>query len=565
MAPHSNRWILGAATALSLGVAALPVSAQTPADSARALHLLSRASWGPRPSDIGAVLTMGANTWLDRQLNPENLADRDVEARLKLLPTVSLSMSELYRDYSPRPADVQAARKAQAMGDSGMAKMQDAMTPAERRERAARSPQRLHAELVTAKLQRSVFSERQLEDVMTDFWFNHFNVFFNKGQDRYLVSDYERSAIRPNVFGKFENLLIATAQHPAMLFYLDNWQSVYVDTAARALQNTGPLAARLRARGLNENYARELLELHTLGVDGGYTQADVIEVARALTGWTYEPPRAQQQGQAPQRPAGNRARAGRGMQEVRGKGDVPFVFRAQLHDRDEKTVLGQKLAANRGIEDGMDVMKIVARHPSTARFIATKLVERFVSDKPPADLVDHLADVFQKTNGDLREVTRALFTSDEFYSSEYRHAKVKTPYELVVSAARATGAEVSQSRRSIDLLRTMGHLPYAEPTPAGFPAMSEDWVNSGAMLNRMNFGLDLAGGRVDGVRIDASLMPRGETSTDVLLTAVLPGIDTKRLSQRISEDLAAQSGLTQRARLQRALGLALGSPEFQRR
>jgi uncharacterized protein (DUF1800 family) len=581
------RRLAGIVAGCSLGLAAVPVQAQSPADSARALHLVSRATWGPRPTDVAEVLTIGADKWLDRQLQPRQIEDRDTEARLKLLPTISLSMSELYRDYSPNPADVKAAQKAQAMRDSGDAMSKaDMMTPEQRRERAAKSPQRLHLELATAKLQRSVFSERQLEDVMTDFWFNHFNVFFGKGQDRYLVADYERNAIRPNVFGKFQDLLVATSQHPAMLFYLDNWQSVHVDSSARPAPGAGP--ARQRSRGLNENYARELLELHTLGVDGGYTQKDVVEVARALTGWSYEPPnvRQQQQGmdaRAQARPLrallAGRGRLGAlgaagaingrggwaGMQDVRGKGDVPFVFRAQMHDRGEKLVLGNRLPANRGIEDGMDVMRIVSHHPATARFIATKLVERFVSDMPPADLVDRLADVFTKTDGDLREVTRALFSSEEFYRAEYRHAKVKTPYELVVSAARATNAEVSVSRRSLELLRTMGHMPYSEPTPTGFPAMSEDWVNSGAMLNRMNFGLDLAGGRVDGIRVDPALIPRGESPKEAILAAVLPGIDTKRLSQRIGEDLAAEGGVTGRARQLRILGLALGSPEFQRR
>jgi uncharacterized protein (DUF1800 family) len=465
-------------------------------------------------------------------------------------------MTELYRDFSPQPGQAAAALAAQQMmSDSARAagvRPAQTMTAEERRMRQMRSPQRLLQELVSAKMTRSIYSERQLEDVMTDFWFNHFNVFFNKGQDRYLVADYERTAIRPHVFGKFEDMLLATAQHPAMLFYLDNAQSVYVDTMAMR-RRPAPQQQRVRGRGLNENYARELLELHTLGVDGGYTQKDVIEVARAFTGWGFQQPNL------------------RALQGTEGANNLPpiaFQFRPQMHDPGEKLILGQRFAAGRGIEDGRDVIRMLAKHPSTARFIASKLAERFVADEPPADVVAHLAAVFTRTNGDLREVTRALFSHDMFYRPEYRAAKVKTPYELVVSALRVTGADITTSRRSMELLRTMGHLPYSEPTPTGYPAMSEDWVNSGAMLNRMNFGLDLAAGRVDGARMNpAGLLSANRNAQPLpeLLAALLPGIDTQRLAQRIREDAEQQTDTQPRARVARALGLVLGSPEFQRR
>jgi uncharacterized protein (DUF1800 family) len=257
-------------------------------------------------------------------------------------------------------------------------------------------------------------------------------------------------------------------------------------------------------------------------------------------------------------------------QPVVGDGDVPFIFRPELHDRGEKVVLGQRLAGDRGIEDGLDVIRMVARHPSTAKHIATKLVERFVSDDPPADFVNHIADVFLKTDGDLRAVTRALFTADAFYRPEYHDVKVKTPFELVVSAVRVTHAEVNPSRRLMETLRTMGHLPYTEPAPTGFPAMSEDWVNTGAMLNRMNFGLDLAAGRVEGVRLTAAAQPQAraqsmEAPLDVMLRRILPETETARLAASIREDLEKQPADAPRQRLVRGLGLALGSPEFQRR
>jgi uncharacterized protein (DUF1800 family) len=247
-----------------------------------------------------------------------------------------------------------------------------------------------------------------------------------------------------------------------------------------------------------------------------------------------------------------------------GDGDVPFIFRPADHDPGDKTVLGKKLE-NGGMQDGLDVIHMLATHPSTAKFIATKLVERFVSDDPPADLVAHVADVFLKSGGDLKEVTRALFTSEEFYAAEYRGAKVKTPFELVVSSLRVTHANVGPSPVIVQTLRAMGHLPYTEPAPTGFPAMSEDWVNTGAMLARMTFGLDLAAGRVTGARVDIpAIAPRAGADTNAMLAALLPGMDASTLAGKIATEIQDPT-MQQRQRAQRALGLALGSPEFQRR
>jgi len=467
--------------------------------------------------------------------------------------------------------------------------------------RGGLQPQALEGQLVAAKLTRSVYSERQLEEMMTDFWFNHFNVFFGKGIDRFLVADYEENAIRPHVFGKFRDLLGATAKHPAMLFYLDNAQSVVPDSMNPDANRQRQQIARLRqlprsqqeellrrrglneeqikrvvagelppgarqSRGLNENYARELMELHTLGVDGGYTQKDVIEVARAFTGWQFTRP-----GQ-------------------RGGQDMEFVFRQQLHDRGEKVVLGHKLPPGRGQQDGEAVLDLLSRQPATAKFIATKLVERFVSDEPPAELVNHIADVFLKTDGDLRAVTKALFTAPQFYDPKYARAKIKTPFELVASALRVTHADVGVSRATTQALRTMGQLPYNEPAPTGFPAASEDWVNSGAMLNRMNFGLALAANRLDGVRFDVAALS-ADTKPELvekwvpsMLKQLLPGVDVSRLQGTILVELekpqvdAAQPSKEElrqerrsplnapvRQATGRALGLALGSPDFQRK
>ena len=389
----------------------------------REAHLLSRATYGARPSDLAHMRSLGIPTWLEEQLAPARIDDAALERRLEPYQALRLGPGDLARTYAPQG-------------------------------KGPKRPQQLLGELVGAKLTRAVYSERQLEEVMTDFWFNHFNVFFGDGAVRYLVADYERNAIRPHVFGRFHDLLRATARHPAMLLYLDN-----------AMSNA--------RRGINENYARELLELHTLGVDGGYTEGDVGEIARAFTGWTLDP---------------------------RSRPAAEFRFVRALHDHDEKVVLGRRLPRGRGLEDGEDVLRMLAGHPATARFIATKLVQRFVNDEAPPEFVEELAGVFLKTDGDLRAVTRALFTSRRFYEARHFQAKVKTPFELVASALRTTSAEFRMTPQLAQTLRSLGQLPYTESAPTGFPAASEEWVNSGAMLNRINFAVALAGGHVRGVR-----------------------------------------------------------------
>ena len=400
-------------------LAASPAFGQQ-SDVANVTHLLSRATFGVRAADVTGVQQQGISKWIDAQLQPGRIPNDAVEARLQQFQTLSLSPVQLAEEYNPQKQ--QGQEKKMGMG-----------------------PQRILADLVFAKLTRATLSDRQLEEVMTDFWFNHFNVFWGKGPVRYLVADYENTAIRPYVFGKFYDMLHATAQHPAMLLYLDN-----------AMSNS--------RRGVNENYARELMELHTLGVDAGYTQQDVVAVARAFTGWT-----------------------------VQRRPELSFRFAPMLHDSEEKVVLGKKLRAGRGIEDGEDVLHMLAKDPHTAHFIAKKLVQRFVSDDAPQDFVDELANVFLKTDGDLKAVTRALFTSPKFYNAKYQHAKVKTPFELVTSALRTTMTRPQNPRELIQTLRTLGGLPYMAEAPTGYPSKSEDWVNSGAMLARMNFGIALAG------------------------------------------------------------------------
>ena len=321
-------------------------------------------------------------------------------------------------------------------------------------------------DLAEGKLLRAIYSNRQLEEVLTDFWYNHFNVFIDKGADRYLVTAYERDAIRPHVLGKFRDLLEATAKSPAMLFYLDNWESV----------GSNPSPGRLaQRRGLNENYGRELLELHTLGVDGGYSQKDVTEVARCFTGWSI-----------------NRPQLGGG-----------FNFNAKAHDQGEKLVLGQKIHAG-GIEDGEKVLDLLAHHPSTARFISRKLAQRFVADDPPATLVDRMAQTFLKTDGDLRAVMKTLFESKEFWSVGAYRSKMKSPLELVASAVRAGNGDVDYARSLVDLVAQMGEPLFRKLEPTGYSNSGKEWLNSAGLVARMNFAVNLADNKVAGVKVETA-------------------------------------------------------------
>jgi uncharacterized protein (DUF1800 family) len=314
-------------------------------------------------------------------------------------------------------------------------------------------PQQLLQDLQANKLIRGVHSQRQLQEVMTDFWFNHFNVYWNKNADRWLTTRYETQAIRPHVLGKFKSLLMATAKSPAMLFYLDNHLSSAI-------------------KGINENYGRELMELHTLGVDGGYTQRDVQEVARAFTGWGIDRP------------------------QMSGE----FIFRPRIHDPREKTVLGHKINGG-GVRDGEEVIDILSKHPSTARFISTKLVRKFVSDDPPAGLVTRVSDVFRKTDGDIREMMYAIITSTEFNSQDAVGAKTKTPFEYVVSAIRSLNGTTDGSRQIAQATAKMGQALYQCQPPAGYPDRGDNWMSSGAVLERLNFAVALTANKIPGTTV----------------------------------------------------------------
>jgi uncharacterized protein (DUF1800 family) len=442
----------------------------------------------------------------------------------------------------------------------------------------------VNSEVQSAKLLRAVYSDRQLQEVLTDFWFNHFNVFIGKGADRYAITSYERDVIRPHVLGKFKDLLLATAQSPAMLFYLDNWQSEGPNSDAalgrpdHTQQRPAPRPAAWVRRpgmvypppprpqqqrpaqpqanaqkvrsGLNENYGRELMELHTLGVNGGYAQHDVTEVARVFTGWTLEDPR-------------------------NGGG---FVFRPRLHEPGEKVVLGHRIKEN-GEKEGLQVLEILARNPSTARFISTELAQRFVSDNPPPSLIDAMSKTYRKTDGDLREVMRTMFRSPEFWAPEAYRARVKTPFEFVVSALRATQADISDPQPLLGQLKRMGMPLYGMQPPTGYSTKADVWVNSAALLDRMNFGLGLSTNKLPGTRFDLAQLTAEPSSADIdpyqvqikLEQVLLQGDVSKQTHQTIEQRIVGPALTQQGQDPKRApnvnviAGLMLGSPEFQRK
>jgi uncharacterized protein (DUF1800 family) len=570
---------------------------------------LNRLTFGPRPGDVAQARRVGVDRWIASQLAPERIrdtAEREIGARFDVLETQPRELVALF-------TRVRQARRQQAMRDDSTSRgeaRRQAMAADPELRAATRRLQRAVADLQAAKVARAVASERQLQEVMVDFWENHFSVFAGKGQTRLFLIHYDRDVIRPHALGNFRRLLGAVARSPAMLFYLDNWQSAADSTHATlatdrrqrrcvgrgarcerqmpgAANRTRGIAAgeavppRRRPRGLNENYARELLELHTLGVDGGYTQQDVIEVARALTGWSID----QRQG--------------------------AFVFRPAVHDADEKLVLGHALRAGRGLEDGEQVLDILARHPATARHIARKLVLRFVSDSPPPQLVARAAETFRRTEGDIGAVVRTIVTSPEFFSRAAYRTKVKSPFELAVSALRAVNAEIDTTPRTAQIIARLGQPIFGRQTPDGWPETGGEWMNAGAILNRINFGLAVAAGRVPGASLgrwshasslanagreaqvegvvrtllggEASpetwtILRSGENplagpapadtldamDTDDLPSAPAPharrsGARGMRAGVRVFDRPVALEGLAQ------VVGLALGAPEFQRR
>jgi uncharacterized protein (DUF1800 family) len=521
---------------VGLGIGA-SVQAKASSD-ANVRHVLNRLSFGPRPGDIATVKKLGIERYIQQQLSPGSIQESpQLSQQLADLKTLTLRPVELLRDYAPKPRNLGASATPPRQAD--MKRSKPLINPAEQQATLHKLNSVLD-ESRQARLLRAIASQRQLQEVMVDFWFNHFNVFAGKGLVRIGVGSYEETVIRSHALGNFRALLEATAQHPAMLFYLDNWQ------------NTAPNSPGTRGRfkGLNENYARELMELHTLGVDGGYTQQDVTTLARILTGWGFCPgllSRSQTRQPLPN-PTG-------------------FCFDPHRHDDSDKTFLGQRLNGG-GIEEVEQALDLLAQHPATARHISYKLAQYFVSDQPPPSLVNRLAQRFNKTNGNIKAVLETLFQSSEFWDPQYANAKFKTPYQYIVSAVRATGMVVQNVRPLYATLQQLGMPLYGCQTPDGYKNTQEAWVNPDAMTRRVSFATALASGQLPLTRpplqfdsttravpqLASNAIRRGEPVDAVQLTVAVGNLLSPSTQQAIAQSPP---------RLKSAL--ILGSPEFMKR
>jgi len=572
------------------------------------LHALDRLTFGPRPGDVDRVKRVGLKKWLDQQLHPDRMDENPVlEARLLALESLRMTPLETVQHY-PTPQMIRAiAQGKQPMPDDVLLRasierfliryktriaqasntpvppspsqdlepvrpLEEVLTPAEleiartgnggkkrelldsmppdkiedmliamtQRQRTQlfaaapvpirreifllNAPQQVVAyDLVDSKMLRAIESTRQLAEELDDFWFNHFNVYYEKGDDRFMIPQYEREAIRPHVLGPFRDLLEATAKSPAMLFFLDNFESVRADLDANDKK-------RKVKRGLNENYGRELMELHTLGVNGGYTQKDVTEVARCFTGWTIQEPR---------------------------KGGA-FFYNDKLHDKGEKIVLGHAIAAGGGMEDGEQVLDILARHPSTAHFISKELAQRFVADNPPEALVNKMAQTFLSTSGSIREVMKTMLNSKEFWSQGAYRVKVKSPFEMVASSARALDANVIDAWALAGQVGTLGEPLYRKLEPTGYSNLNSEWVNSASLLGRMNFALQLAQNHVESVKVDVARF--GDDPSEVAKALMFRAMSPET---RAAIDKALEDNKQKNPALVAAL--VIGSPDFQKR
>jgi uncharacterized protein (DUF1800 family) len=617
-------------------------------DHERALHALDRFTFGPHPGEAERVLAIGLDNWFEQQLHPDSIPNAVLDGKLNQFRTLKMQPRELVQAFPPNnlirqvaegkqpmPADpiqaglyevlidryneqknitatsASAAPQDDAAKKEAEAKAQDdaqhlaqlllsmpkekrlpsllQMPVGDRRTLVSNlkgdlrdklfadfsPPEReivqamngpggvVTSELQQAKVLRAIYSERQLVEVMADFWFNHFNVFLNKDADQYLTTSYERDVIRPHALGKFRDLLVATAQSPAMLFYLDNWQSIGPDSpTANGGKPPKPGSKPQQQKGLNENYARELMELHTLSVDGGYTQRDVTEVARVFTGWTLQQP------------------------ELGGG----FLFDPKKHEPGDKTVLGIAIKEG-GENEGLQVLDMLSRSPRTAHFISLKLARRFVADNPPESLVDRMSQTFLSSDGDIGDVLRTMFHSKEFWSPAVYRNKVKTPLEFVASTIRATGTDVTNAQPLVQVIARMGMPLYQMLPPTGYPMVANAWMNSDALLDRLNFALNLSNGKIGGTKFDASRVlalgvltgAPGNSSAkpipassgldraislveDALVGGQVSEQTQAALKKQLNDPAISDHILDDPAKpLALSVALILGSPEFQRR
>ncbi|MDQ3219624.1 MAG: DUF1800 domain-containing protein [Acidobacteriota bacterium] len=649
-------------------VLALPTGAESEkkvlTEDQKILHVLNRLGFGARPGDVEKVKAFGLQKYIDQQINGIAINDATAENKVKNIEIFNMTTAQVFAKYpNPgallrrlegrkrnQPAAAQTQMNAEKMPEQAA---QDGITQTERRERQQKL-QKLYSEydlkpanqlvpqIAANRVLRAVYSERQLQEVMVDFWQNHFNVFSGKNAVRWYIPSYERDVLRKNALGNFKDLVVGTAQHPAMLFFLDNFESVSPNAQTgngpgnnlrNQLQN-GTLTPRVRERikqrqgltdeqldqrikqmgntqanqqrrkrGINENYARELMELHTLGVDGGYTQKDIVEVAKSFTGWTIADPRGYRRAAASAIQGNEDQRIARLQRQAGIPDDIEsgeFYFNERWHDKDAKTVLGQKIDEG-GIKDGLKVIDILVKHPSTAKFIARKLAVKFVSDNPSEAFVGRIANSFHKSGGDIKTTLKALFSDKEFFAPENYRAKIKTPFELAISSIRTLNADTNAGGGLLTMLNKLGEVPYGYQAPTGYPDSAEDWVNTGALLERLNFAVAIASNRIPGTVVNlkafegtgkSQVLDRaireilgGEISAGTKATLLkqieqpLPEVKAGVETEDAAVEMQAMAGQGQRGRMNRqarllppsgnpevfkVVSLVLGTPEFQR-
>ena len=620
------------------------------------VHVLNRLGFGARPGDVERVKAIGLQKYIDQQLDPGSIIDSKLESKVRGLDIFDLSTAELFAKY-PNPTALLRMIDGNAAAPAAGQNPEQEATEKQRQERQQKLRElyrkydlkpanQIVPQIAANRVLRAVYSEKQLQEVMVDFWQNHFNVFAGKAAVRWYIPSYERDVLRKNALGNFKDLLVGTAQHPAMLFYLDNFESVtpnaptpgnnqnaqrlqqlirsggqlppqarermkqqlglsdaQLDQRLREMRDNPQPAQQRQRRGINENYARELMELHTLGVDGGYTQKDIVEVAKCFTGWTIADPRGYRRAAAGEINGTENRRLERLQRQAGVPDDLDsgeFYFNERWHEKGAKTVLGQKVDEG-GIKDGLKVIDILVRQPATARFIARKLAVKFVSDKPSEALVSRVADTFSKTGGDIKATLKTLFSDKEFFAPENYRAKIKTPFELAVSSIRALGAETNAGPQFLAMLNKLGEVPYGYQAPTGYPDTAEEWVNTGALLERLNFAVAFASNRIPGTTVDLRAFDQKDKAkildraiAEILDNDISPstrGSLTKQIEQPLPEvtpgkeidndagevpnmrQPGQQGGQNRQARLLNPSGnpevfkvvsLVLGTPEFQR-
>ena len=494
-----------------------------------AAHLLSRFTYGAKPGEVDSLVKTGIESWFKHQLDAD-LSDDSLGRRLGNYDAIHLSNTEVCAMYPQNTLIVAMAIKDSAINKDSVGravnkKAYNAQLHTYMQKKGLKADNELYKQFICQNIVRAAYTRNQLQELLTDFWFNHFNVSFTKSESARFIPAYERDVIRPNVFGKFDNLLLASAKSPAMLYFLDNWNSVGAIPTVQAkpsqetmsteqgdvTMNMGSdsagkagtkqaTAKKKNLGGLNENYAREVMELHTMGVDGGYTQQDVTEAARLLTGWTIYPISTGGVGSNMKNLV-----AKIGVENLEAKGfvhDGDFLFTPTRHDKGEKTVLGHHFPANGGYQEGVDLLELLAHQAATAKFISKKLATRFVCDNPPSTLVAKMAASFTANDGNIREVLLTMVNAPEFWDKKYSRQKIKSPFELAISSVRALNADVQDPYQVYNWITRMGQKFYYYQAPTGFPDKAQYWINTGALLNRMNFSLALAMQQIAGVYID---------------------------------------------------------------